>query len=46
MSVKTTGVGDNGKAVGKAYRMVWDCPVELRQVNVPFDFKDLPLPRQ
>jgi hypothetical protein len=31
-------------APGEAYRLVWDIPVETREMSVSFEFKDLPLP--
>jgi len=30
--------------VGEPAKLTWDMPIETREVNVPFEFRDLPLP--
>lgn len=35
--------GDEGK-VGEPHRLMWEIPLETRETNVSFEFKDLPLP--
>lgn len=30
--------------VGEPHRLVWEIPTETREVTVPFEFKDLPIP--
>ena len=34
----------SGLQLSKAARLVWELPVETRQVSVPFEFRDLPIP--
>jgi hypothetical protein len=36
--------GDDG-GTGQPVKLVWEMPVETRQVDIPFDFADLPLPQ-
>jgi HEAT repeats len=36
--------GGGEKASSEAVRLVWEFPVETRQVVVPFEFRDLPMP--
>lgn len=33
-----------GHQLGEPARMIWDVPVEIKEVEVPVEFKDLPLP--
>lgn len=33
-----------GEDAGEPAKLVWDVPVEVREVTVPFEFTDLPLP--
>jgi hypothetical protein len=44
MMVKVAGHGDAAKTIGRAYKLIWDFPVEEGDISVPFSFKDLPLP--
>ncbi|HYE19088.1 MAG TPA: hypothetical protein VEA69_11625, partial [Tepidisphaeraceae bacterium] len=37
------GGGDGGKP-GEPYRLTWEIPTETREMEVPFEFKDLRLP--
>jgi hypothetical protein len=37
------GGGDNEK-IGEPYRLLWEVPLETREVRAAFDFKDIPLP--
>ena len=33
-----------GERAGEPAKLIWEVPVETREVAVPFEFKDLPLP--
>jgi hypothetical protein len=33
-----------GAGMGAPAKLVWDAPVETRTVDIPFEFKDVPLP--
>jgi hypothetical protein len=35
--------GDNDKP-GEPYRLLWEIPLETRDIRASFDFKDIPLP--
>ena len=35
--------GPDGRMTGEPARIVWDVPVETRELTIPIDFKDLPL---
>lgn len=35
--------GEEGK-VGEPHRLVWEIPLETRETDVPFEFKNLPMP--
>ncbi len=35
---------DQGQALGDPAKLIWDVPVEIKEVAVPVEFKDLPLP--
>lgn len=39
-----TNWAGGGNPIGDPAKLVWDMPTESREINVPFDFKDLPLP--
>lgn len=34
----------DGKKVGEPVRLVWDVPVEVRPITIPFEFSELPIP--
>lgn len=40
---KNTWGGEEGK-VGEPHRLVWEIPLETRETDVAFEFKDLPMP--
>ena len=42
--VELSGATSAGRAPGPPARLVWDAPVETRTVDIPFEFKDVPLP--
>jgi hypothetical protein len=35
---------NGGQSAGDPVKLVWEVPVETREVVVPFEFVDLPLP--
>ena len=40
---KNTWAGEEGK-VGEPHRLVWEIPLETREMDVAFEFKNLPMP--
>jgi hypothetical protein len=44
-SAEFSWTANRGAVTGPPAKLVWELPVEVRQVQVPFEFKDLPLPR-
>jgi hypothetical protein len=36
--------GDVGKKPGEPVKLIWEAPLETRQMTVPFEFTDLPIP--
>ncbi|MFI5378492.1 MAG: HEAT repeat domain-containing protein [Tepidisphaerales bacterium] len=34
----------NGQALGEPAKLVWELPIEMKEIPVPVEFKDLPLP--